>query len=128
MWTSHLDNCIFIPQVQTEEFSHLLKGLQYGCPPHGGLALGMGLSCMYSMYFFLLVHCYRPSANDYELQSTFLGFDRLMAVLCQATSLRDVIAFPKSYLGRDLLTGAPSEVEPSELASYHIQVLNSSSV
>ena len=77
---------------------------------------------------FLLGHCYRPSANDYELQSTFLGFDRLMAVLCQATSLRDVIAFPKSYLGRDLLTGAPSEVEPSELASYHIQVLNSSSV
>ena len=75
----------------------------------------------------LLVHCHRPSANDYVLQFFSLGFDRLMAVLCQATSLRDVIAFPKSYLGRELLTGAPSEVEPSELASYHIQILNSSS-
>ena len=55
-----------------------------------------------------------------------LGFDRLMAVLCQASSLRDVVAFPKSFLGKDLLTGAPSEVDSKELASYHINVVNSS--
>ena len=28
-------------QVPTDEFSHLLKGLKSGCPPHGGIALGM---------------------------------------------------------------------------------------
>ena len=49
-----------------------------------------------------------------------------MAVLCQASSLRDVIAFPKSFFGKDLLTGAPSEVDSNELASYHISVVSSS--
>ena len=43
-----------------------------------------------------------------------------MALLCQANSLRDVIAFPKSFHGRDLLTGAPSEIDANELAKYHI--------
>lgn len=46
-----------------------------------------------------------------------------MAILCKATSLRDVIAFPKSYHGQDLLTGAPSKVSPEHLQMYHIQVL-----
>ena len=50
------------------------------------------------------------------------GFDRLMAVLCQSNSLRDVLAFPKSFKGYDLLAGAPSELSDSELASYHISV------
>ena len=45
-----VDDCIFVLQVQTDQFSHLLKGLQYGCPPHGGVALGMGLSYMYYVY------------------------------------------------------------------------------
>lgn len=43
-----------------------------------------------------------------------------MAVLCQSDSVRDVIAFPKSFQGKDLLTGAPSEIDKLELASYHI--------
>ena len=38
-----VNNCIFVLQVETDQFSHLLKGLQYGCPPHGGVALGMVL-------------------------------------------------------------------------------------
>lgn len=45
-----------------------------------------------------------------------------MAILCKATSLRDVIAFPKSFHGQDLLTGAPSEVSAEHLQVYHIRV------
>ena len=44
-----------------------------------------------------------------------------MAVLCQTSSLRDVIAFPKSFHGRDLLTGAPCELSPRQLAQYHLR-------
>ena len=51
------------------------------------------------------------------------GFDRLMAVLCQTKTLRDVIAFPKSFYGKDLLAGAPSQLSDEELASYHIASL-----
>lgn len=38
-----------------------------------------------------------------------LGFDRLMAILCNASSIRDVIAFPKT-VGGDLLVGSPAPV------------------
>lgn len=72
-----------------EPLAHLLNALAAGCPPHGGIALGL---------------------------------DRYMAVLCNAKSLRDVIAFPKSFKGQDLLTGAPSNVPQSELDMYHITV------
>eukprot|EP00118_Oscarella_pearsei_P009340 m.53641 g.53641 ORF g.53641 m.53641 type:complete len:216 (+) comp34272_c0_seq3:1209-1856(+) len=39
-----------------------------------------------------------------------LGFDRLMAVILEVASLRDVIAFPKSFTGKDLLTDSPSNL------------------
>lgn len=51
-----------------------------------------------------------------------LGFDRLMTVLCGAASVRDVIAFPKSAGGRDLLAGTPAPVTPAQLTEYHIAV------
>jgi aspartyl-tRNA synthetase len=49
-----------------------------------------------------------------------------MALLCQSSSLRDVIAFPKSFHGRDLLTGAPSDIDAKELAEYHVATLSKS--
>ena len=50
------------------------------------------------------------------------GFDRLAMVLAGATSLRDVIAFPKTTAARALFEGAPSAVPASDIAELHIRV------
>ncbi|KAI8606199.1 mitochondrial aspartyl-tRNA synthetase [Dissophora ornata] len=75
--------------LESGRFSHLVDALSFGCPPHGGLAL---------------------------------GFDRLMAILCETSSIRDVIAFPKSASGRDLVVGSPSELTEQQLREYKIRV------
>ncbi|KAJ2472337.1 aspartate--tRNA ligase msd1 [Coemansia sp. RSA 2322] len=76
------------PRVQ-ESFCHLLTALGHGCPPHGGIALGL---------------------------------DRLVAMLTDAASLRDVIAFPKSANGRDLFMRSPAAATSEQLAEYGICV------
>jgi aspartyl-tRNA synthetase len=50
------------------------------------------------------------------------GFDRITMVLAGATSLRDVIAFPKTTAARALFEGAPSPVAASDIADLHIRV------
>ena len=49
------------------------------------------------------------------------GLDRIMAMICGATSIREVIAFPKTQRGQCLLTGAPEKVTPQQLRDLGIQ-------
>lgn len=81
-----LDEILRIPHVH---LLHLIEALQSGCPPHGGIAVGI---------------------------------DRLLQIMCNANSIRDVIAFPKSLDAKDHLSKAPEELSDADLAVYHIKV------
>lgn len=51
-----------------------------------------------------------------------LGFDRLIAVMLGKESVRDVIAFPKSGRGEDMLVKSPTRMTEEQLQTYHLRI------
>ncbi|MCZ2076953.1 MAG: aspartate--tRNA ligase [Bryobacteraceae bacterium] len=79
----------FSEEEARRRFGFLLEGLEYGAPPHGGIALGL---------------------------------DRLVMILAGENSIREVIPFPKTARGTDLMCDAPSAVPERQLRELGISL------
>jgi aspartyl-tRNA synthetase len=75
------------PDEARARFGFFLEALEYGTPPHGGIALGL---------------------------------DRMVAILAGESSIREVIAFPKTAAATDLMADAPSTVDAKQLRELHL--------
>jgi aspartyl-tRNA synthetase len=78
-------------EEQRAKFGFLLDALQYGAPPHGGIAFGL---------------------------------DRMVAMMSGSPYIRDVIAFPKTQKGQDLMVETPAPVTEKQLRELHIRLRN----
>ena len=73
-----------------DNFGHIIEALDFGAPPHGGIAWGL---------------------------------DRLITIINNEPNIREVITFPKTGDGRDLMMDAPNEVDEKQIKELNLKII-----